>query len=73
MEHNTEAKAAPAVPTSKKGGKRAKRTAKNATKPRNGPHAKRFGRRRLPCCNEPGGATLSELMKKFDWLPHTIR
>jgi hypothetical protein len=70
----------PGGPQQQEGGKRAKRTAKKAVKPGKSakPAAKRAARetvraQAIAMLERKDGATLPELMKKFDWLPHTTR
>jgi hypothetical protein len=57
----------------RKGGKRAKRTAKKATKPRKRAARETVRSQAIALLQRAGGATLPELMKKFDWLPHNTR
>ena len=79
MEENTESKAAPAAPTSKKG-KRAKATRKKATSARKS--AKKTarpakgdgkGHQLLAMISRKDGATLPELMKALKWQKHSVR
>jgi hypothetical protein len=74
MEQNTE-KPAPAVTTSKKDGKRAKRTAKKATKPpKSGKKPKDGTVKEAAIAMLRKGTTVPALMKAFGWTqPHAAR
>jgi hypothetical protein len=70
----------PAAPSSKKAAKGPSAPPKKAVKPGKSakPAAKRAARetvraQAIAMLERKDGATLPELMKKFDWLPHTTR
>jgi hypothetical protein len=74
MEENTETKAAPEAPTTKKRGKRTKTTRKKRTaaakrKPRSGSKHDLI----VWLVSRNGGASLSVIMKAAGWQAHSVR